>query len=141
MDQARAFAAQRNVELNSNILIDPAVVLGDGEALRRLVFILVDNAIKYNTRGGSVQVSLAIESGQAVFTVSDSGIGIGKEDQEHIFDRFWRADKVRGDGGVGLGLSIARWIVESHQGTIAVSSELGRGTTFTVRIPSIQIPQ
>jgi heavy metal sensor kinase len=141
VDQACSLAANRDIELTSKILVDPAVVLGDGEALRRLLFILIDNAIKYNTEGGSVQVMLGIADGRAVCTVSDSGIGIAPKDQQHIFDRFWRADKVRGDGGVGLGLSIARWIVESHQGTIAVSSEVGKGTTFTVRMPSIQIPR
>lgn len=141
VDHARALAAERNIELSSKILIDPSVVLGDGEALRRLVFILIDNSIKYNTEGGSVRVTLKAEDAQAVCTVSDSGIGIAPGDLQHVFDRFWRADKVRsrGAGGAGLGLSIARWIVERHQGTIEVSSEVEKGTTFTVKLPSIQI--
>jgi heavy metal sensor kinase len=141
VDQGRSLAVKRRIELSSQISIDPAVVLGDGEALRRLVFILIDNAIKYNTEGGKVQVALGIQDGQAACTVSDSGIGIAKEDQEHIFDRFWRADKVRsrGTGGAGLGLSIARWIVERHQGTIDVRSEVGKGTTMTVRLPIIHV--
>jgi len=134
-------AAETSIELTSQITPEPAIVLGDGEAVRRLVFILIDNAIKYNTEGGSVRVTLSNESRQTVCTVSDSGIGIAREDQQHIFDRFWRADKVRsrGPGGAGLGLSIARWIVERHQGTIDVQSELGRGTTFTVRLPSARV--
>jgi len=69
--------------------------------------------------------------------VSDSGIGIAKADQAHIFDRFWRADKTRSrsSGGVGLGLAIAHWIVERHHGTITVRSELGQGAVFEVRLP------
>lgn len=141
VDQGRSLAAERSIELTSRISTDPAVVLGDGEALRRLVFILIDNATKYNAERGWVQVALRIEDGQAVCTVSDSGIGIAPEDQKHIFDRFWRADKVRsrGAGGAGLGLSIARWIVERHQGTIEVRSEAGKGTTLTVKLPTIHV--
>jgi heavy metal sensor kinase len=141
VDQGRSLAAERSIELTSHISTDPAVVLGDGEALRRLVFILIDNATKYNAEGGWVQVALRIEDGQAVCTVSDSGIGIAPEDQKHIFDRFWRADKVRsrGAGGAGLGLSIARWIVERHRGTIEVRSEAGKGTTLTVKLPTIHV--
>jgi signal transduction histidine kinase len=141
VDQGRPVAVERRVELTSHIYTDPAVVLGDGEALRRLVFILIDNAIKYNIEGGTVQVELRIEGEQAVCTVSDSGIGVAKEDQQRIFDRFWRADKVRsrGAGGAGLGLSIARWIVERHQGKIDIRSELGKGATLTVRLPIIHV--
>jgi len=135
VDQGSTLAVERGVHLTADVPTDPVVVLGDGEALRRLVFILIDNALKYNTAGGSVQVRLTGESGQAVCRVSDSGIGIAKEDQQHIFDRFWRADKIRGNGGAGLGLSIARWIVERHLGTIEVRSEVGGGTTLTVRLP------
>lgn len=141
VDQGRSLAAERSIELTSHISTDSSVVLGDGEALRRLVFILIDNAIKYNTEGGSVQVVVSSDGGHAVCTVSDSGIGIAPEDQKHIFDRFWRADKVRsrGAGGAGLGLSIARWIVERHRGTIEVSSEAGKGTTLTVKLPAIHV--
>jgi heavy metal sensor kinase len=141
VDQGRSLAAEQSIELTSHISTDPAVVLGDGEALRRLVFILIDNATKYNAEGGWVQVALRIEDGQAVCTVSDSGIGIAPEDQKHVFDRFWRADKVRsrGAGGAGLGLSIARWIVERHRGTIEVRSEAGKGTTLTVKLPTIHV--
>ncbi len=143
VDLGRPLAAELSIELTSQIATDQAIVLGDGEALRRLVFILVDNALKYNREGGSVRVTLRSENGQAVCTVSDSGIGIAIEDQQHIFDRFWRADKVRsrGAGGAGLGLSIARWIVERHQGTLDVRSEIGEGTTFTVRLLIVAPPK
>ncbi|MGC4054219.1 MAG: ATP-binding protein [Paludibaculum sp.] len=113
-------------------------MLGDSDALRRLFLILIDNAIKYNLPGGCVQIQLGVEGENAFCTVSDSGIGISKEDLDHIFDRFWRADKVRsrGMGGAGLGLSIARWIAMQHEGMIEVTSQPGKGSTFTVKIPS-----
>lgn len=141
IDQGRTLAAERHIELTADIGKKPIVVLGDAEALRRLAFILIDNAIKYNNEGGSVQVALGSDDGHAVCTVRDSGIGIAEEDQRHIFDRFWRADKVRsrGAGGAGLGLSIARWIVERHQGTIEVRSEVGKGTTLTLKLPTIHV--
>lgn len=84
-----------------------------------------------------VLVSLEAPDGQAAIKVTDSGIGISESDLPHIFDRFWRADKVRsrGAGGAGLGLSIAHWIVDQHRGSIEVQSKLGQGSTFIVRIP------
>lgn len=138
LEQGRKLAADRRIEITGALAAEPVVVLGDAEALRRLVFILIDNAIKYNKEGGSVRVDLGSESGQAVCRVSDTGIGIAEQDLPHIFDRFWRADKVRsrGAGGAGLGLSIARWIAERHNGTIGVASQPGKGSTFTVRIPA-----
>jgi heavy metal sensor kinase len=135
--QGHLLATERRIQLVADIGEAPVVIVGDAQALRRLVFILLDNAIKYNIEGGSVQVSLNGVAGYAVCMVSDSGTGISQEDQQHIFDRFWRADKVRsrGAGGAGLGLSIARWIVDRHDGTIEVTSESGKGSTFTIRLP------
>jgi heavy metal sensor kinase len=137
IDQGRKLAVEKNIELTADLDLRPLAVLGDAEALRRLFLILIDNSVKYNAAGGSVQVALRSSNGQARCSVSDSGLGISQEDQEHVFDRFWRADKVRsrGMGGAGLGLSIALWIVQRHSGTIEVVSEPGKGSTFTVRIP------
>jgi heavy metal sensor kinase len=140
IEQAQNLAGERKIRMATHIEDQPIVVSGDADALRRLVFILLENAIKYNVEGGAVRISLALQGGHAVCSVTDSGIGIDGGDLDHIFDRFWRADKVRSrGGGAGLGLSIARWIVESHQGTIEVTSEIGRGTTFTVRLPAIRV--
>ena len=88
-------------------------------------------------------VRLSAEGDCVVASVEDSGIGIAEEDQPHIFDRFWRADKVRsrGMGGAGLGLSIAKWIVDRHNGTLHVESKPGQGSTFTVRIPLAVRPE
>jgi heavy metal sensor kinase len=135
--QGQSLAAEKQIDLAANLGSNANAVRGDGEALRRLFFILIDNAIKYTADGGRVQVQLEALDGYAAVKVTDSGIGISESDVPHIFDRFWRADKVRsrGTGGAGLGLAIARWIVEQHRGSIEVQSESGRGSTFTVTIP------
>src|SRR5262249_33391068 len=105
--------------------------------LRRALLILIDNAAKYTPVGGTVNVGLETAAGSAIASVSDTGIGISKDDIAHIFDRFWRADKARSreHGGAGLGLSIAKWIVENHHGSMEVQSEPGKGSIFRVRIP------
>jgi signal transduction histidine kinase len=112
-------------------------VEADSSALRRALLILIDNAVKYTPRGGLVTVELNTSTGFAIVSVSDTGIGIAREEVPHIFDRFWRADKTRSreEGGAGLGLSIAKWIVETHRGSIDVESEPGKGSTFRVRVP------
>lgn len=98
---------------------------------------LVENAIKYNHENGWVHVSLNADHKFFYLKVADSGMGIPKEAQEHIFERFYRVDKShsREIGGTGLGLAIARSAVIMHRGAIKVYSEEGEGTTFTVRIP------
>lgn len=139
---SRSLAADKRIVVTADLPSDPFVVSGDHEALRRLFFILLDNAVKYTPEGGQVSVRLCSSNGNVVASVSDSGIGITPQDTEHIFDRFWRADKVRsrGMGGAGLGLSIARWIVTSHRGEIGVRSELAKGSTFTVTLPLAELP-
>ena len=101
------------------------------------MLILVDNAVKYTPDGGKVTVGFEkAPQGRVRFYVQDTGIGIAKEDQEKIFDRFYRVDKARSRemGGNGLGLSIAQEIVALHQGTIRVESEPGQGTRFIVEL-------
>jgi signal transduction histidine kinase len=111
-------------------------VHADPDSLRRALLILIDNAAKYTPQGGSIEVGLGRRDGQAVAYVSDTGIGIAAADLPHVFDRFWRADKARSreQGGAGLGLSIAKWIVDMHGGTLAARSEPGKGSTFEVRL-------
>ena len=93
--------------------------------------------MKYTPEGGSVRIALETSDGFAVVSVSDTGIGITKQDVTHVFDRFWRADKARSreQGGAGLGLSIAKWIVDIHGGSIDVESEPGKGSIFHLRVP------
>jgi signal transduction histidine kinase len=133
-----AKAKQINLYLSS---INPLWVYADRERLRQLMYILLDNAIKYTPENGKVTLSLSIHSeGQSQslnIKVVDTGIGINPDYQDRIFDRFYRVDKARSRelGSHGLGLSIAKWIVDAHQGKIQIASELGKGTTFTIKIP------
>jgi signal transduction histidine kinase len=112
-------------------------VTGDPQRLSQLLYILLDNAIKYTPNGGIVKFYLSHEGNDLFIKVQDSGIGIEAKDLPHIFERFYRADKSRGRqmGGHGLGLSIAKWIADTHHGAIKVSSDIGKGTVFTVRLP------
>ena len=136
-DRAAELASAKGITVSTDLRSTSIVVDGDETALRRLLLILVDNAVKYTPAGGRVNVRLALEKDAALIRISDTGIGIAAADLPHVFDRFWRADKVRSraTGGTGLGLAIARWIVDRHGGTIVVSSELGKGSTFTVTLP------
>jgi signal transduction histidine kinase len=123
-------------------VLEDATVLADRRRLRQLFLNLVTNAIKYTPRGGRVELSLArrTASTEVAFAVRDSGIGIAAADLPYIFDRFWRADRARSRSseraGFGLGLAIAQWIAQAHAGTLTVQSRLGRGSVFTVTLPT-----
>jgi signal transduction histidine kinase len=131
----------RSISLDAK-LPETVSVRGDREHLRRLLLNLVDNAIKYTPEGGHVDLSLEQEGPWVSVRVSDSGIGFAKEEQERIFTRFYRATGSRSEeeGGVGLGLCIARSIAEAHEGRIEVESSPGQGSTFTVLLPA-ETPQ
>ncbi|WP_246027637.1 sensor histidine kinase [Lysinibacillus antri] len=113
------------------------LAIGDPERLSQLIYILLDNAIKYTPTDGKVKLTLSQEGPGLSITIQDTGIGINSEDVHHIFERFYRADKSRSRqmGGHGLGLSIAKWIVDTHKGNIEVVSTPGEGTTFLIKIP------
>jgi signal transduction histidine kinase len=113
-------------------------VNGDSQRLTQLLYILLDNAIKYTPNGGEAHLSLSVKGKELLIFMKDSGVGIHPDDYRRIFERFYRADKARTkqDSGHGLGLAIAKWIVESHKGTIHVTSEQGKGSTFLIRIPN-----
>ena len=112
-------------------------VSGDKVKLRQLFINILENAVRYTPADGNISVSLVEKDSNAVVSISDTGIGIPPEHLSHIFERFYRVDKARAraDGGVGLGLAIAKIITESHKGKIEVESEVGKGTTFKISIP------
>jgi heavy metal sensor kinase len=130
----RSLAAAQQVSLDAELT--PTGCSGNAEQLAQIVTNLVSNAIFYNRPGGNVRVAVTADSSSAVLTVCDTGQGIAPEDLPHIFERFYRADPARSGvaGRSGLGLAITQAIVEAHGGTLNVASELGKGSTFTVRL-------
>jgi heavy metal sensor kinase len=136
-EQGKVLAEARGIAFEARLPDTGVEIEGDRQAIRRVSLILIDNAVKYTDSGGHIQVDLTQKNGRATFEVRDTGMGISAEDLPHIFDRFYRADKARtpSAGGVGLGLSIAHWIVEAHHGEIQVKSRLGHGSSFVVILP------
>jgi len=139
VEELAFLAVKEKVELSMQLQVpDSAYVLGDEEQLYRLVCNLINNAIQATLAGGQVRVSLNKDEQYAIIQVQDTGLGIAPADQGRVFDRFYRVeqDRSRHTGGSGLGLPIALAIAQSHYGTIQVQSELGKGSTFTVRLPA-----
>ena len=131
-----SLAAERSLALNV-VNGSPVLALGDRFLLEEAALILLDNAVKYNRPGGSIELRAWADNNQAHFSVRDTGIGIAAEHLPRLGERFFRVDKARsrGAGGVGLGVSIARRIVARHQGTIELQSQVGEGTTATMSLP------
>ncbi len=124
-----------NIKLN----IAPDIELDcDPDDLNRLISNLVENAIRYSEANGTVRIHATHQGAAAILKVEDNGIGIAQDDQEKVYDRFWRADKARNyeDGNQGLGLAIVKALVERYKGNISVQSELGKGSVFTVSLPT-----
>lgn len=151
-EQMKILAQPKNIRIEISNHQNEIHVLGDTLRMRELFINLIENGIKYTEAGGSILITLTKETDGSVnlltskekkavtfakIIVADTGIGIAKEDQEKIFNRFFRVDKARSreQGGSGLGLSICKWIVEAHQGEITVESEPGKGSSFIVRLP------
>ena len=134
-ENLRAAAEAKNVSII--VSGENAPVIGVRRLLYEIAYNLCDNAIKYNADGGSVDVRVGAEGGSACLTVRDTGIGIPPEHQSRIFERFYRVDKShsKASGGTGLGLSIVKHAVAYHHGTIALKSEVGKGTEIAVRFP------
>ena len=133
---AQVLALRKGVALRAESSRD-LLFHGDEHMLSRMIRNLLDNAIKYTPSGGVVSITLSAEDSAAKIIVSDTGIGIPAEAAGHIFERFYRVSKSRSrqEGGSGLGLSIAKWVAESHRGRVDLCSEPGRGSTFTVTLP------
>jgi heavy metal sensor kinase len=142
VDGWQQVATLRSLQFSASIASNDSVVMGDEAALRRVADILLDNALKYTPSPGSVKLTLEQKGESAIIAVQDSGLGIAEEDQPKIFERFYRVDKARSreQGGAGLGLAIAQWIVSQHHGSIVVESRPGQGATFRVELPMIVVP-
>lgn len=128
-------AEKKDVTLT--MLAEPVTVQGNRQVLQEILYNLCENAIKYNKPQGTVQMSLQQLDGKAVVTVADTGIGIPVEEQQRVFERFYRVDKSHSRiiGGTGLGLSIVKHGVQMHHGEISMESQLGEGTRIVVRLP------
>ncbi len=134
---AEPLAADHGVTIQRSVL-EPVTILADEARLIQMFMNLIDNAILYTNRGGTVTVAVAWKQEQASISIQDNGVGIASEHLPHIFERFYRVDpaRTRTEGGSsGLGLAIVEWIVRAHKGAIVVDSHPGQGTTFTINLP------
>ena len=133
-----SIAAERGIAIRIESV--PAIVDGDSNRLRELISNLLINAVQHSVPGGTVTCSVSTLGPTTRLVVSDTGPGVGSDDLPHIFERFYRANKVRSraSGGAGLGLAISKWIAESHGGHIRCESSEGQGARFTVELPALE---
>ena len=136
VDSFQHMARNKNIMLTYSHEDEVAETNFVPEYLQKVVNNLVNNAIKFTPEGGHVTVTLNVQANLTVLTVTDDGCGISREEQQHVFDLFWQSDKAQHSGGSGVGLSLVRQIAESLGGNATVESEVGRGTTFQVALPS-----
>jgi two-component system phosphate regulon sensor histidine kinase PhoR len=136
-------AEKKNIDLQLSPSVIPSLICADRSNLEEIFINLISNAIKYTPEHGKVRITLGQESGYVKATVSDTGIGIRKEDLPRIFDKFYRvkSQETRHIIGTGLGLSIVKSMVDVHLGEISVESEEGKGTTFTLLFPKELSPE
>jgi two-component system, OmpR family, heavy metal sensor histidine kinase CusS len=139
-ERALLLAADKSLDIGLRTLGKPVWVRADSVAIDRLLLILLDNAIKYTPDGGFCEIELLAGSDQIQILIRDSGIGIPEHELALIFERSYRTDRARSreTGGAGLGLAIARWITEIHDGTITAESHVGAGSVFRVILPTPQ---
>jgi two-component system phosphate regulon sensor histidine kinase PhoR len=133
--QMRPQAESKPVTITTDFNSNLPVIKVDKDRIRQTLTNLVHNAIKFNNPGGKVTITTTFDNESAIVSMSDTGIGISKEDLPHIFERFYKADKARSQGGSGLGLAIAKHTIQAHGGSISVKSEEGKGTTITFDLP------
>ncbi len=133
--QLESLALKEQVKLTTNLAADLPELSADTERIRQTLINLVHNAIKYNHPGGVVVIATGTEAGAVTVKVTDTGIGISREDLPHIFERFFKADKARSKEGSGLGLAIAKHTIQAHGGSINVQSQEGKGSTFSFSLP------
>jgi signal transduction histidine kinase len=136
VESMRSLASQHqlNVEIGA---FEEASITGDPVLVRRLLLILLDNAIKFTPPGGRVRLDVSAQDGRRVLVITDSGVGIPQEDLPRVFERFFRSAAARQEtDGAGLGLAIARWIADQHGASIRLRSESGVGTSVTISFPA-----
>jgi heavy metal sensor kinase len=135
--QGRVLAEARQLQISAEIPDEPVYVEANDPALRRMLLLLLDNAVKYTPSGGRITLSVDCGSAGATVAVRDTGIGIPETALPHVFERFYRVDESRNRdaGGTGLGLSIAKWIAERHHASLEAESVLGEGSVFRIRFP------
>ena len=129
----------KDLEFSLEAPEEPTRVFIDGDRMQQVLYNLIENAIRYTESGGKIRVRVAAAPTEATIEVSDTGIGIPEANLPFVFERFFRSDRARRahPGGSGLGLSIVKWIVEAHKGKATVSSRVGEGTTFTIKLPLV----
>nr|MBA3874527.1 two-component sensor histidine kinase [Anaerolineae bacterium] len=130
--------------IDVGVSLEDVSIMADEDLMSQVWMNLISNSIKFTPEGGKISVDLQQQDNNVTFKIADTGIGISAEDQSHVFERFFKADKSRtraNNSGSGLGLSIVQKIIEMHHGTIAVESNVGVGTTFVVSLPLAETPQ
>ena len=135
--ETNILARSRSMSATREGVSHTVIVQGDPERLKQACMILTDNAIKYGRTGGKIVIRLETKNGKAQMIIADGGLGIPEEDLPHVFKRAYRGWRGRPSavGGAGLGLPIAKWIAEAHNGTISIVSTINRGTTVTLELP------
>jgi two-component system phosphate regulon sensor histidine kinase PhoR len=133
--ELKALAQRQQVAITADLAVDLPTIKADNDRIKQTLTNLVHNAIKFNHLGGQATVSTRVDGESVTVSVSDTGIGISKEDLPHVFERFYKADRARSRGGTGLGLAIAKHVVQTHGGSIWAQSEEGRGSTFSFSLP------
>jgi heavy metal sensor kinase len=137
-EKAAILASGKGIQFFQQLPAAPAWIHADSAAMERVFLVVFENAVKYTPPGGQIAVQFQRAKGSATVEIQDTGIGIAEKDAAHVFERFYRADAARArepQGGYGLGLSIARWIVDMHSGSIELKTGLGEGSTFCISFP------
>ena len=136
VDRMRPKAQRHGLNLSLDAPDNLPKINADRNLMERAIVNLIDNAVKFTPTGGDISVSARAEDGVLTITVDDTGEGIDPGDLPRVFERFYKADRARRGGGTGLGLAIVKHSIEAHGGSVAVTSQLGRGSTFTFRLPA-----
>lgn len=137
IEEEKSLSEKMGVAISLNGVDDIPRIPGHRESLKRSFSALINNAIKFSLEGGEIQVHIEVDPERVVVSINDRGIGIEEKNLERIFERFWRTEEYNGHlfDGIGLGLSIAKQVVEQHNGNLMVNSKLGEGSEFVVKLP------